>query len=315
MNIIKLNDIVMPSEHNISTFFNENLKGRYAYWVQMRYIYPLNSLDYKTYVAYEQMTETELKDSMPHIDLNSKECEACNFIQVYVDSNATELANSINNYSIANAQVTDSDIDISKLRKFRTWLASEILAICTNNNGGYLNNLNEHQIHVLDYYKNNMYNDVVKQLNVFGLDNLQISSVTTGCSCCNSTSLYSLSNVNESCNALNIYTKNLHNLMVSTFENVDFWLQFNKEFISTFKKYIDNIIKVGFVIKPETNVLYIQCNCNDNSVNASTVLLKNLSDALTYIIDNDINGHLNFISDALHNWADQLYDYMYWELK
>ena len=104
--------------------------------------------------------------------------------------------------------------------------------------------------------------------------------------------------------------------MVQTFENVEFWKQFNKDFIAVFKKYIDNIIKTGLVINiPVKDTVYIKCNCSTNSINASSELLKNLSEALQYIIDDEITGHINFIHDALYNWAEQLYDYMSWEIK
>ena len=55
MNIVKLKDILMPSDYRISELFNTKLKGKYAYWVKMRYIFPLDSLDYKTYINYEQL--------------------------------------------------------------------------------------------------------------------------------------------------------------------------------------------------------------------------------------------------------------------
>ena len=41
MNIIKLRDIVLSNDYKIADFYNANLKGKYAYWVQMRYIFPL----------------------------------------------------------------------------------------------------------------------------------------------------------------------------------------------------------------------------------------------------------------------------------
>jgi hypothetical protein len=104
--------------------------------------------------------------------------------------------------------------------------------------------------------------------------------------------------------------------MVQTFENADFWSQFNKDFIRVFKKYIDNIVKTGLVITNDTkSPIYVVCKCNSSKVNAANEILKNLSDALQYIIDDEIKGHVNFIHDALFNWADQLYDYMYWEIK
>jgi hypothetical protein len=315
MNIVKLKDILMPSEYGISNFFNENLKGKYAYWIQMRYIFPLNSLDYKKYKQYEQYNADDFLSSgiLPHIDLYSEECSMLDFAQNYIDHNATELANSITNYKVANDYVADYDIDINKLRKFRSWLANELLILNTDDNGEYLDTLNNNQIHMLDFYKNNMYNEIVKQLSIFGVDNsFSISSMNSQCGCCNNTSDLVLSNTSL-CNALDIYIKNLHNLMVQTFEDVNFWMQFNKEFIVVFKKYIDNIIKTGMVVKNNDNSpLYYVCSCNNT--NTTELLLKNLSDALQYIINDDIKGHLNFIHDALYNWAEQLYDKMSWEI-
>ena len=319
MNIVKLKDIVMPAEFRLSKFFNENLKGKYAYWIQMRYIFPLNSLDYKTYIQYEQMDPVHFlgPDMLPHIDLYSEDCCMYDFAQEYIDHDATELANAINDYRTANEYVADFDIDINKLRNFRTWLANEILMFNTSIDGGYLDNLTVNQIHMLEYYKNDMYNDVVKQLNIFGIENaFTLTGATKSGCCCNNdiSSLYALT-TGTTCNAIDIYTKNLHTLMVQTFEDVNFWMQFNKDFIAVFKKYIDNIIKTGLVINTvNRDVLYTTCTCSNNSVNASNTLLQNLSTALQYIIDDEVTGHLNFIHDSLYNWADQLYDNMSWKI-
>jgi hypothetical protein len=319
MNIVKLKDIVMPSEYRMSKFFNENLKGKYAYWVQMRYIFPMNSLDYKTYIQYEQLDAVYMlgPDILPHIDLYSEECCMYDFAQEYIDHDATELANAVSDYCTANDYVADADIDITKLRKFRSWLANEILMFNTGTDGNYLNGLTDNQIHMLEYYKNDMYNEVVKQLGVFGVENaFTMTAQNTGCGCCNTNvaTLYGLVTP-LTCNGLSIYTKNIHNLMVQTFENVNFWMQFNKDFIRVFKRYIDNIVKTGLGINLTENGLYLQCHCNNANVNATNVLLNNLSEALQYIIDDEVNGHLNFIHDALYNWAEQLYDYMSWSIK
>ena len=317
MNIIKLKDIILPDDCRFSKFFNKSLKGKYAYWVKMRYIFPLESLDYKTYIQYEQMDDVQFISTctLPHIDLYSEECCMYDFAQVYIDQDATELANAIHDYKTANEYVADYDIDINKLRRFRSWLAGEILAFNTRIDGMYLDNLTDNQIHMLEYYKNDMYNEVVKQLNIFGTDNAftLLSNTSSGCNCCNNTQ-YVLATSNT-CNGLDIYTKNIHSLMVQTFEDINFWMQFNTDFIGVFKKYIDNIIKTGLsVIKPSSNILYSQCNCTGTN-STSNIVLKNLSESLQYIMNNEIQGHSNFIHDSLHNWADQLYDYMSWEIK
>ena len=54
MNIIKLKDILMPDFYPVANLFNTKLKGKYAYWVKMRYIFPLDSIDYDTYIKYER---------------------------------------------------------------------------------------------------------------------------------------------------------------------------------------------------------------------------------------------------------------------
>ena len=54
MNIIKLQDKIMPEGCVKSSFFNKYLKGKYAYWVRMRYIVPFDTMGYDAYVACEE---------------------------------------------------------------------------------------------------------------------------------------------------------------------------------------------------------------------------------------------------------------------
>ena len=320
MNIIKLNDIIMPDSCRFSKFFNEKLKGKYAYWIKMRFIFPLDSLNYKKYIEYEQMDNVYLlgPNILPNIDMHNEECNMYNFTQTYVDFDATELANSINSFVTDNEYTTDFDIDIEKIRKFRSWLANEILTMNVSSTGESLNLLTNDQIHMLEYYKDGMYNEVVKQLSVFGIENAftHVESTKTSCNCCNnSSSLYALSNT-FTCDALSIYKKNIHILMVQTFENIDFWLKFNINFIKLFKKYVDNIIKAKLIINNEpSNVLYNICKCNESSIDSTNEMLHRLSQSLGYIIDDEVKGHMNFIHDALYEWAEYLYEKMSWEIK
>lgn len=322
MNIVKLKDILMPSKCSFANFFNSKLKGKYAYWIQMRYIFPLDSLSYKDYIQYEQFDPIDfLKTStLPHIDLYNEECCMYEFSLKYIDHEATSIANNVYEYELANEYTTDSNLDISQLRNFRSWLAAEILSLHTYVDGTYSDKLTDNQIHMLEYYKNDMYNNVVKQLSIFGKDNaFLIDNSQSSCGCCN-TNLSGLYNIGlsstVSCNALDIYIKNIHSFMVTTFENVEFWTKLNKDFLVLFKLYIDNIIKTGLIISSnDTNTqLYTICNCN-KSIDSSTAILKNLSEALQYIIDDEVKSHLNFIHDSLYNWAEQLYDKMSWNIK
>jgi hypothetical protein len=320
MNIVKLKDILMPSKCSFADFFNSKLKGKYAYWIQMRYIFPIESLDYKDYIQYEQLDPIDfLKTSiLPHIDLYSEECCMYRFSEKYIDHEETSLANDISEFEIANNYVTESNIDITMLRNFRSWLAGEILKLNTYVDGTYSDKLTSEQIHMLEYYKNDMYNDVVKHLSIFGKDNaFLIDNTKSECGCCstNISGLYNIGLNGLSCDALNVYIKNIHTFMVKTFEDVDFWSKLNKSFLILFKLYIDNIIKTGLTVNTSNdNNLYLNCNCN-KSTDISTPILKNLSDALEYIIDDKITNHSNFIHDALYNWAEHLYDKMSWNIK
>ena len=59
---------------------------------------------------------------------------------------------------------------------------------------------------------------------------------------------------------------------------------------------------------------YSDCKCNYSNTSASEKILETLSISLGYIINNEISGHVNYIHDALHNWADKLYDHMNWNI-
>lgn len=52
MNIIKFKDII-DEGHNESEWYNDNLRGKYAYWVRCRYVIPLDSIPSSVYVSYE----------------------------------------------------------------------------------------------------------------------------------------------------------------------------------------------------------------------------------------------------------------------
>lgn len=319
MNIVKLKDILMPETSVMAEFFNKNLKGKYAYWVQMRYIFPLDTLDYKTYITYEQYDHVHFlgPDILPHIDLYSEDCCMMDFARLYIDINATEEANNVYEYTTANDYVADYDIDINMLRTFRSWLATELLRFNTGLDGGYVGKYTDNQVHMLEYYKNGMYNEVVKQLSIFGGSSLAQSEIKSSCGCCNSniSSLYNLSSV-DLCNALDIYRRNIHTLMVQTFEDVEFWKQFSSDFIKVIKKYIDNIRKTKLMVSNSTSMIpYNECACNyEDKSTVNEDILRRLSYSLDYIIKKDFAGHVNYIHDALHDWANYLYEYMSWEI-
>jgi hypothetical protein len=317
MNIVKLKDVIMPDEYTISEFFNKNLKGKYAYWVKMRYIFPLDSLDYETYIKYEQMSDIQLAGHgiHKHIDLYGEDCCMIQFAKKYIDATETEMANDIHQFKTSNMYVADFDIDINDLRTFRTWLANELLLLNTGDNGNYLSLYTPDQIHMLEYYKNNMYDDVVKYLDRFGSSTLEFStSNESGCNCCNNTINIGLITT-DNCNANDIYRKNITAFMVETFSDINFWKACNKSFLTLFKRYIDNIKTTGLTMSSVTNTSFdTVCSCFYNE-NDSTFkkMLERLSISLQYIIDDNTSSHNNFIYDSFNDWAVNAYEKMYWK--
>lgn len=318
MNIVKLKDIIMPDTYSISEFFNKNLKGKYAYWVKMRYIFPLDSLDYKTYIAYEQMSDIQLAGSniLPHIDLYNDDCCMMNFAINYIDANETEIANSTHKLYIANSYSVDFDISIDELRCFRSWLAEELLKFNVDLEGKSLGLFSDDQIHMLEYYKNSMYNDIIKYLNTFGVIKNDIENYKfVDCSCAINSNGSDTTLQYNSCNATELYKNGMHAFMVNTFANSNFWLQFTKEFLIAFKKRIDNILNVGFKIPVSvTHNIFTTCKCSNDAINESNDdILKSLSKSLDYMINDNITGNKNFINDTLRKWSSTIYEKMYWK--
>ena len=98
------------------------------------------------------------------------------------------------------------------------------------------------------------------------------------------------------------------------FSDVNFWLRLAPEFIGEFKIYIDNIIKLNLkLVKSSWSNAFADCGCTNTSEQKNSMeILKRLSISLVYIKDDDIQGHKNYITTALLDWAKWLYEDMQW---
>jgi hypothetical protein len=318
MNIIKLKDILMPDFYPVAKLFNTRLKGKYAYWVKMRYIFPLDSIDYDTYIKYEQMDNAEfsgLADIVPHIDLYATYYSQCmiEFVQDYIDATETDRINDIYHYEVSNRYSADYDIDVEDLKNFRSWLAGELLKLNTDANGNSSGMYSHEIIHMLEYYKNNRYNDIIKYLNAFGGSSVALIGNNTTCGCCTPASINVMSAINN-CDTVAIYRNNIKEYMIVLFSDVEFWKSKNKSFLTLFKRYIDNILRLGFTLPNASETSFtIDCQCTNGNDNILKKILENLSLALQYIIDDNMIGHKNFIYDALYDWSKNAYEYMSWK--
>lgn len=293
MNIIKLYDKINPSDDH----FNNFLKGKYAWWIHMRYIVSFDIMTEQDYVACENNIDNLYNGGFEYRNSDDESFSS------YIDYNITNTINSIGNLISYNKLSTGPDITISDIKQFRTWLAKTILTFNLINN--------DVQTWMLQYYANGMYDDTIKKLIAFSNNTIEINTKTSECGCGSDTSIYNMM-INE-CDPLAIYKKNIYNEMVHTFSDLSFWQIFDISFIEEFKKYIDNIIAVNLPLKLsiKTNK-YNDCTCITENDDEYKMILQRLSVSLEYIINNQIDGHKNYIMDSLNDWARNLYETMEW---
>lgn len=309
MNIIKLKDVIAPDSISWAELFNMHLKGKYAYWIQMRYIVPFNFMKHGDYVACEE-DELKLKN-FPHIDIYD------DGVIRYVDKLETDRINSIMEYKLKNKYTPDDNITVDELKNFRTWLATELLAFDLDKYGNPSHlQFAESEEHVLGYYANNMYDSTIKILTEFGRENVSFTPITTSTCGCQNADISSLYGSElHTCDPISIYRSNIKSKMVEMFSSVDFWNRFAPEFILEIKKYVDNIIRCNLPLYADTlTENFVDCGCADKNDKQENLIkiLSRLSESLGYIYRNEITGHKNYIYDALYDWSTQLYENMKW---
>lgn len=308
MNIVKLKDLVKPNDD----FFNKYLKGKYAWWIHMRYIVPFEHMGIHGYIACEEDLNDLFESNFATEFRDTYERDMWG----YVDEDATDAANVIVNYQLYNKSVTDPDITVDELKDFRTWLAKSLLMFDRSEDGRRLYVLfDQKQTNVLEYYANNMYDEVVKRLtemmsgSMTNTYNLDVHDC--GCKSLNMNNLQ-ITSVSQ-CDPISQYRRYIYNTMVKMFSDIDFWKNTSTVFLGEFRKYIDNIVRMNFNLTPSTYVdVYADCSCSQSYNNANLDILRRLSNSLQYMINNDISGHKNYIGDALRDWASKLYEQMKW---
>lgn len=313
MNIVKLKDIILKGDDN----FNNKLKGKYAYWIQMRYIVSFDDLTYLDYIQAEQDPSILNKKNIYYID--SYDCDG-NCMYLYIDSIETNRINSIGDYIVKNNFQPDADITVDELKVFRTWLAKNLLLFDQNADGTQAYDIyNEKTTIMLQYYANGMYDDVISQLDMFVKTDVDIiyNNKSSNCGCCGDTNISSLYNTNMVvCEPVSKYRTYIYHYMVEVFSDMNFWMQFSKEFLMDFKKYIDNIVRYNFpLVKSQYDSDFVDCGCassTDARQQELMEILRRLSVSLQCMIDDDLQGHKNYIMNSLIDWSKLLYENMEW---
>ncbi len=352
MNIIKFKDIILSKENapqltrEQRELFNSTFKGKYAYAVDWLYCVPLEEMSNNEYIEASQSLANEEFGNIEVVEPIALK----NFTNImysllidYVDVEMTEEANDISLYIAANKYSSDSDITIDELKIFRRWLALYLLSFDQDETGKQQKKIfNDTTTHMLQYYAQDMYDDVIRYLNDFSSPLVSLGTVTSACGCnsigtiggtvtqsyiqqnvisksncgCDTSALSGNVSLNT-CDPIFIYRKNIYMKMIEVFSNIDFWKQFSNIFLNDFKRYIDNIISNNFTLTTSQFVsVFADCGCltqADTEQRKNQAILNDLSKSLQYIIDKQISGHRNFIMNSFVQWSSLLYEKMFWK--
>lgn len=314
MNIIKFKDVIIEGDE----YFNEALKGKYAYVVNWLYIFPFDVLGENTQEMNQSYIGLE-SGSIPISTYEGYYAELAEYA-AYVDEQSTEDANSIDKYIYLNDYATDDDITIDELKRFRTWLAEQLLAadglieqFCKDFPAYDASMVTS----MLLYYANEMSDPATRGLSMF-IGNVPALIDSPSKSHCGCSQIQPITvTVSSKCDPLEIYTQSIYHYMVDVFSNVGFWNEnmIKDTVVVDFKHYIDNIIKNDFPLYSTEPQLFADCSClnvNADEQKRLQQILSRLSQSLEYIIEGSVEFHRNFIYAALNDWARYLYETMRW---
>jgi hypothetical protein len=226
-----------------------------------------------------------------------------------VDQSTTSRINSVELYKNLNKFVSDDEITLDELKNFRNWMAENLLEIRTNLLSG--------EFETLSYYKEDMFDQVIKSLSLFTTNAQPTVTYVNQKSCnCMTSNIKSNMTITNQCDAVSEYRRGIYNRMVELFSDYTYWNELGG-FIAEFKRYIDGIISYNLPLYTSQYVnVFDDCTCasqTDALQQRGIRAMKNLSQALQYIIDNDVTGHKNFINTSLNVFASEYYEMMKWK--
>lgn len=319
MNIIKFYDIKMEGADDTAQFFNDHLKGKYAYAVRMQWIFPFEKLNTEEFIGLEN-GNVDISTFEQFVDYLSLD-----FCNSFVDESETAKVNSISKFLYKNSYATDSDITLDDIKRFRTWLAESLLK--ANEESDFIKDFvlentsfdEEMVVAMLEYYAGEMSDATTKMLSMFApgtVVQLGLTRQLNTCGC-NHGSTMQLAGAASVCDPLMTYTNNLYKYMVNTFSEIDFWYNdyLRDTILIDFKNYIDNIIKTNLPLSSFIPSQFEDCTCMTTDADTQKryqAILNRLSQSLQYMIEGKVDGYKNFIRSALNDWATYLYENMRW---
>ena len=350
MNIVKLKDIILDESCGLSPekieLFNTQFKGRYVHCINWKYLIPLEAMDNEAAIELSKKLCIDLLEPTVAVDdLQAIQKDITTTTSIdqpwfylhelaeYVDENDTEKVNAIYKYIEYNSFTPDKELTLEQIKMFRTWLATVLFNLLYKEP-----DVEKNTIAMLNYYMKDMTDDVIDTLASFHVDMPQVNIYTAGvqgvtginilspinkssCSCTHSSIAAMLAQPSSVsvCDPIAIYRRALYSQMVDVFSDINFWMQrmqCEKELLLEIKRYIDAIIKLNLPLTASQYVseLY-DCNCltsTDSAQERLMSILKNLSTAFDYMVNDKVTGNKNFIGDTLNQWATKLYEIMRW---
>lgn len=317
MNLIKLKDVLRPGDE----IFNTHLKGKYAYWIQMHYIVPFEFLSTQEYIALEQdisllldQKKKPATERIPYYDTQSGD------ILAWIDADETDRLNNLGWYQRANLFVTDSDLTLDELKKFRSWLPAQLLEFDQDSNGVQTYTLYSKPLtEALRYYSNGMTDyasQKISEMDALG-SNAPWARIENQ-RCCQ-TQTYEWGGTSEPSSTLEQYHQYNKKILITNLSRIEFWTQFPVEFLSLVRKYISNIrraqLHLGTNYKENLEPAFaFRKNLSEQTETyAGALVLDSLIDALDLLIDSEIDGHRNQITKALNDWLTDVYELMIWQ--
>ena len=327
MNIVKFKDIMLDETDPRAMLFNEKFRGKYCWCVNWMWC-----------VSFEDMTTDEYIAASK----NNAVPDGTEFLLVadygdLADQGAITRANSIDSYILSNSYVP-SEFTLDQIKKFRTFVAESLLVNEKAWDKEYDETLTEKITKMLTYYKNGMWDEVIKSLAEFSNSAaLNITGTYTDCGCGGTTSSSSLmlrdpsgmyrsasscgcSSANaalllaNTCDCVSLYRANIRNFMIDIFSDWRFWDKVTDTVVPDMIEMLKAILEAGLPLTfNSTDVIYGDCSClGGNTDDAGKLIVSNLIKALTYIKDDDVVAHKNFVKKSLFAWASKLYEWMEW---
>lgn len=279
--------------HTSDEAFNLLLKGRYAYWIRMKYVIPLEDLSLTDYIQAEREGIDE--NLMVYTNI-WKSDDLCDFI----DYPETEKANSTRNYEKYNQHQGNLAPHLTQdsiKNAYIFFLDTILQGLKDASSDGKVSPLLERAI---QFFKNKGNDDILTVLYQLQIlpdlpsSSTQISSSTCGCS--NPYGDLNIPNSLKSYNLINIYTEGLKNVLLRAIQNPDFWIMSLEEQTTLeVKEYVDSMIRLDLDITGT--------NFKKDA--------KDFSQALEYIAEQNLVGHKNFIRDSIFKFVKYI-PQLYW---